>query len=98
MPMLFPTLDTPALRIDLDKLERNLREMAEAASARGVSLRPHFKTHKTVEIARMQLELGAIGITTAPTGAAPTPPGCSEAQAECRCATARRTRTHTCPP
>ena len=65
MPMLFPTLDTPALRIDLDKLERNLREMAEAASARGVALRPHFKTHKTVEIARMQLDLGAVGITTA---------------------------------
>ena len=65
MPMLFPTLDTPALRIDLDKLERNLADMAEAASARGVALRPHFKTHKTVEIARMQLDLGAIGITTA---------------------------------
>jgi D-serine deaminase-like pyridoxal phosphate-dependent protein len=68
--MMWPELDTPALRIDLDRLERNLEEMATAAAAHGVKLRPHSKTHKTVEIARKQLELGAIGITTAKLGEA----------------------------
>ncbi|MEO8289298.1 MAG: alanine racemase [Chloroflexota bacterium] len=63
--MLFPELDTPALRIDLDKMERNLQEMAEAAAARGVRLRPHIKSHKSVQIGRRQMELGAIGLTTA---------------------------------
>ena len=55
-------LDTPALVVDLDALERNLDRMASTARAAGVALRPHVKTHKSVTIARMQLERGAVGI------------------------------------
>lgn len=56
-------LPTPALLLDLDVLERNLRGMASRARALGVRLRPHVKTHKCVEIALGQRELGAAGIT-----------------------------------
>lgn len=55
-------LDTPALVVDLDALERNLDRMAESARAAGVALRPHVKTHKSVTIARMQVERGAVGV------------------------------------
>ena len=55
-------LDTPALVVDLDALDRNLDRMAAAARAAGVALRPHVKTHKSVTIARMQLERGAVGV------------------------------------
>jgi D-serine deaminase-like pyridoxal phosphate-dependent protein len=58
-------LDTPALLLDVEKLERNLREMAELCKAHGKALRPHVKSHKTVEIAARQCELGAVGLTTA---------------------------------
>jgi D-serine deaminase-like pyridoxal phosphate-dependent protein len=54
---------TPALLLDLRKLERNLERMAERASRLGVRLRPHVKTHKSIEVARRQLALGARGIT-----------------------------------
>ncbi len=56
-------LPTPALLLDLDVLERNLRAMAARARELGVRLRPHVKTHKCVEIALGQRELGAAGIT-----------------------------------
>ena len=56
-------LPTPALLLDLDRLEANLRRMAERAKRLGVRLRPHVKTHKCVEIARRQAELGARGLT-----------------------------------
>jgi D-serine deaminase-like pyridoxal phosphate-dependent protein len=62
---LHPELDTPALCIDVDKMERNLDEMAAAAKARGVALRPHIKSHKMVEIGKRQMGLGAVGLTTA---------------------------------
>ena len=62
---LFPELDTPALCIDLDRMERNLEEMASAARSHGVGLRPHIKSHKMAEIGRRQMELGALGLTTA---------------------------------
>ena len=55
-------LDTPALVVDLDALERNLDRMATVARAAGVALRPHVKTHKSVTIASMQLERGAVGV------------------------------------
>ena len=57
------SLPTPALLLDLDRLDANLRWMAERAERLGVRLRPHVKTHKCVEIARRQLELGARGLT-----------------------------------
>jgi D-serine deaminase-like pyridoxal phosphate-dependent protein len=48
-------LDTPALVLDLDKVEANINEMADATREAGVRLRPHTKTHKIPELARMQL-------------------------------------------
>ena len=56
-------LPTPALLLDLDRLERNLEWMANRAKELGVSLRPHIKTHKCIEIAQRQRDLGATGIT-----------------------------------
>lgn len=58
-------LDTPSLLLDIDKLTENVQEMAVFAKEHGLQLRPHVKTHKSINIAKMQLELGAIGITTA---------------------------------
>ena len=55
-------IDTPALVIDLDALERNLQRMAEFAHRHGLRLRPHAKTHKCVEIARRQVAAGAVGV------------------------------------
>jgi D-serine deaminase-like pyridoxal phosphate-dependent protein len=60
-----PEVDTPSLLVDMDRLERNLTGMAAAARSAGLQLRPHAKTHKSVEVARRQLELGAAGITVA---------------------------------
>lgn len=57
------SLPTPALLLDLDVLERNLRRMADRAAALGVALRPHIKTHKCVEVAERQRVLGVSGIT-----------------------------------
>lgn len=61
---------TPYLCVDLDKLRRNVRIGAELAAARQVALRPHVKTHKNPEIARLQLVHGAVGITVATIGEA----------------------------
>ena len=58
-------LPTPALLLDLDVLERNLDRMAERTRALGVALRPHVKTHKCLEVGRMQRARGARGITVA---------------------------------
>ena len=60
--MALADVDTPALVVDLDPLERNLARMAEAAAAAGVALRPHAKTHKSVHIAQKQVALGAVGV------------------------------------
>jgi D-serine deaminase-like pyridoxal phosphate-dependent protein len=56
-------LTTPALLLDLNILESNLDNMAARAQELGVALRPHVKTHKCVEIARMQRGRGARGLT-----------------------------------
>src|SRR4051794_39196282 len=58
-------LDTPVVVVDLDVLDANVREMAEFARSAGVALRPHCKTHKTLEIARLQAVAGASGLTVA---------------------------------
>jgi D-serine deaminase-like pyridoxal phosphate-dependent protein len=63
-------LDTPALVVDLDQLERNIAEMAALVTAAGAKVRPHTKTHKTPEVARLQLRHGAGGITVAKLGEA----------------------------
>jgi D-serine deaminase-like pyridoxal phosphate-dependent protein len=56
---------TPHLLVDADVLEANVASMAARATERGLDLRPHAKTHKTPQIARMQLEAGATGMTVA---------------------------------
>src|SRR5919198_3816639 len=61
-------LDTPSLLLDLDVVERNIHEMASVARDAGVRLRPHTKTHKSADIARMQIDAGASGITVAKLG------------------------------
>jgi D-serine deaminase-like pyridoxal phosphate-dependent protein len=66
--MLVSEVDTPAFVVDLDILERNVQSMADHARQHGVRLRPHAKTHKSVEIARMQLGAGALGLTLAKIG------------------------------
>jgi D-serine deaminase-like pyridoxal phosphate-dependent protein len=58
-------VETPAVLIDLDQVERNIQEMAGAAGAHGVRLRPHVKSHKIPQLMRMQLDGGAIGATCA---------------------------------
>jgi len=61
---------TPAAVVDLERAKRNIKRMAEFASENGVSLRPHVKTHKCSEIARLQKEHGCSGITVATLGEA----------------------------
>ena len=55
-------VDTPALIVDLDAFERNLKRLAERVAGQGVRLRPHAKTHKCPVIALKQIELGAVGV------------------------------------
>lgn len=55
-------LDTPALTIDLDILSRNINDLADSCRRHKIALRVHTKTHKIPEIARLQLQAGAIGI------------------------------------
>ncbi len=68
--MHYRELSTPALTVDLDILERNLEKMAGSCQKQGVGLRPHTKTHKTPELAKLQLERGAVGLTVAKVGEA----------------------------
>ncbi len=63
--MTITDIDTPALLVDLDLLRGNIRMMAEAYVDTEVRLRPHMKTHKCPQIAHLQLEAGAVGITCA---------------------------------
>jgi D-serine deaminase-like pyridoxal phosphate-dependent protein len=63
--MLISELDTPALVVDLDVMERNLSRMADYCREHNLRLRPHTKTHKIPELARKQIESGAGGITVA---------------------------------
>ena len=63
-------LDTPALLIDLDKMEANIETMANYFSTVTAELRPHVKTHKTPIIAHKQIAAGAIGVTCAKLGEA----------------------------
>ncbi len=58
-------LDTPALCVDLDKLEQNLATMQETVTRNGIASRPHTKTHKCPAIAQIQIASGSVGICTA---------------------------------
>ena len=56
---------TPALILDLPAARRNITKMADRMRAMPAELRPHVKVHKSPELARMQVDAGAIGVSTA---------------------------------
>ena len=58
----YSSLDTPAVLVNMDKLEANIREMSQLAAEAGVRLRPHIKVHESALIAKMQIEAGACGV------------------------------------
>lgn len=58
-------IDTPAILVDLDRMERNLARVSEYARTHGLALRPHVKTHKSPVIAARQIAGGAVGVTCA---------------------------------
>jgi 3-hydroxy-D-aspartate aldolase len=58
-------LDTPALCVDLDRMEANIAKAQAVLTRNGIAARPHAKTHKCAAIAKLQLSAGAIGICTA---------------------------------
>jgi len=66
----FSQLDTPAVLIDLDRVEANLQRVQDYADSHGLKLRPHIKTHKLPRFARRAMELGAVGITVQKLGEA----------------------------
>ena len=85
--MLVPDdLETPAVVVDAEQVERNIARMATASSHAGVALRPHAKTHKCLPIARRQLFHGAVGLTVATLAG----PNCSRATAARACSSATR--------
>ena len=63
-------ISTPALLVDLDVVTANIQRMADFARRAGLDLRPHVKTHKSLFMARLQLEAGAKGICVAKVGEA----------------------------
>jgi D-serine deaminase-like pyridoxal phosphate-dependent protein len=63
-------IDTPALVIDLDAMERNLATMAAFARAHGLRLRPHAKMHKSAVLAHLQVQAGAVGVCVQKVGEA----------------------------
>jgi D-serine deaminase-like pyridoxal phosphate-dependent protein len=65
VPLDDPRLDTPAMLVDLDIVDANIAQMAAFAERSGLRLRPHFKTHKSIELARRQLAAGAAGLCVA---------------------------------
>ena len=62
----YSSLDTPAVLVDMDKLEANIREMSELTAGAGVRLRVHTKVHESAPIAKLQIEAGACGIEVGP--------------------------------
>src|SRR5215210_5316908 len=61
----FSEVDTPALLLDLDRVDRNLERYQQAATAAGLQLRPHAKAHKTAQLGKLQVERGAVGLCCA---------------------------------
>src|SRR4051812_33660011 len=55
-------IDTPALVVDIDAMQRNLSRMAEFARKHDIRWRPHAKTHKSSALARLQMQAGAVGV------------------------------------
>jgi D-serine deaminase-like pyridoxal phosphate-dependent protein len=69
-PALPDGLDTPRVVVDLARVAANIARLQGQLDTRGIALRPHAKTHKSVAIARMQLEAGAQGLTVGTLGEA----------------------------
>jgi D-serine deaminase-like pyridoxal phosphate-dependent protein len=65
-----PGLDTPELVVDRTRLEANVLALQRTLDGRGIRLRPHAKTHKSVRIGRLQVEAGATGLTVGTLGEA----------------------------
>ena len=63
-------LDTPAVVVDLDRMDERIESMARLMRERGIALRPHAKTHKSIAVARRQVDAGAVGLTVATIGEA----------------------------
>jgi D-serine deaminase-like pyridoxal phosphate-dependent protein len=63
-------LDTPAVLVDLERLDANIGRMAAIAREAGVALRPHAKSHKLPQVGARQLEAGSVGLTVAKLGEA----------------------------
>jgi D-serine deaminase-like pyridoxal phosphate-dependent protein len=63
-------LDTPVVVVDLDRVDANIERMAALMRDRGIALRPHAKTHKSLQVARRQVAAGAVGLTVATIGEA----------------------------
>lgn len=61
---------TPQVLVQRDQLVQNIKDMAAFAKQHNLKLRPHFKTHKTMEILQLQFEHGAVGVTVAKLGEA----------------------------
>jgi len=61
--MMFETVETPAVLVDLEIAERNIDRYQDYCRLHGIALRPHIKTHKMPEFARRQIASGAAGIT-----------------------------------
>ncbi len=66
----YPSLDTPAVLVDMNRLEANIKDMTDRAKSAGVKLRPHVKVHECAEIAKMQIAAGACGVDTGSLGQA----------------------------
>lgn len=64
------SIDTPALLLNKETMEQNLNDIVQFARKHHVAYRPHIKTHKSVEIAKKQLDAGAVGVTVATVGEA----------------------------
>src|SRR5687767_15497957 len=56
-------LETPVPVVDIDRMEANIARLQAYLNEHGIANRPHIKTHKIPEIAKMQIEAGAVGIT-----------------------------------
>src|SRR2546421_12844044 len=63
MATLVAEVDTPAVVIDLDILEANIKRAQDTLASHGLNNRPHIKTHKIPALAKLQMEAGAIGLT-----------------------------------
>src|SRR5258707_11588077 len=63
MPVSVADLDTPAVVIDLDIVEANIRRAQDILASHGLANRPHIKTHKIPAMAKLQMQAGAVGIT-----------------------------------